>query len=316
MSKLGGGPEFDLIRSFLADAPPLHSSVRVGPGDDCTIIGNLAISTDASVEGVHFRRDWLDAFAIGWRASAAALSDLAAVAAEPIGVMVSLALPEPDRADFARNVMRGVAECVKSFGGSLLGGDTTSAPVLVIDVAVVGRVVDPVLRNGARAGDEIWVTGRLGGAAAAISCLQNNDSPNAAALERYATPRPRTREALWLKARVEVHAMIDLSDGLFGDVSHIAAASGCAIEIDSELLPVDRQSGATYEHAVAGGDDYELCFAAAPGAIEALREEFERSFGIEVTRIGAVRGGEGVHERRADGSVAPVTLRGYQHFRD
>lgn len=316
MSRLGSGPEFDLIRSFLADAPPLHPTVRVGPGDDCTIIGNIAISTDASIEGVHFRREWLSAGEIGWRAAAAALSDLAAVAAEPIGVMVSLAVPEPDRADFAREVMRGVVKCAASVGGCLLGGDTTASNTVMIDITVVGRATHPVLRSHARAGDEVWVTGRLGGPAAAVAAMVAGAQPNAAARARYAEPVPRVREARWLQRHTQVHAMIDLSDGLLGDVAHVAAASSCGIVIESAAVPIDDAAGATLAQALAGGEDYEVCLVAGPGAMQHVKPQFEQEFELALTRIGFVQAGEGVHEQMPDGSIRPATLRGYQHFKE
>lgn len=316
MSNMGPGLEFDLVRSFLKDAPALHPTVRVGPGDDCTVIGNLALSADASIEDVHFRRDWLTAEEIGWRAAAAALSDLAAVAADPIGVMVSLGVPSGDRAEYAGNVMRGVVQCLKETGACLLGGDTTGSDRLMIDIVVVGRATRPVLRSRARPGDELWVTGVLGGSAAAVSALKSGVLPNAAARARYAHPKPRVLEARWLQRHTQLHAMIDLSDGLNGDAAHIAAASACSVVIDKAAVPVDNESGATYEQAVAGGEDYEICFAAGPGTVEHVRLRFENQFGVPLTRIGSIETGTEVLERSADGSTTPVTARAYQHFKE
>ena len=315
MSRLGPGPEFDLIRSFLDSAKHFHPTVRVGPGDDCAVIGSLAISTDASVEGVHFRREWLSAEEIGWRAAAAALSDLAAIAADPIGVLVTLCVRSDDRTGFAAQLMHGVVECVRSFGAGLLGGDTTSSDQTMIDIVVIGRASHPVLRSHARVGDEVWVTGRLGGAAAAVTAWLNGSEPNAAARARYAHPMPRVREARWLQRHTQLHAMLDLSDGLYGDAAHLAAASGHAVVIDTALVPVDTDAGADLPQALAGGEDYEVCFTAAAGTVEHVHAQFEREFGVALTRIGVIETGEGVHERGEDGAARPVTLQGFQHFK-
>lgn len=316
MSRLASGPEFDFIRTVLQRARTTHPLVRVGPGDDCAVIGDLAISTDAAVEGVHFRRDWLAADEIGWRAAAASLSDLAAMAAEPVGILVSLVAARRDAPAFAADVMAGVIAAADAAGAVLLGGDTTSGEALMLDVVAVGRTEQPVLRSGAQAGDSLWVTGTLGGAAAAVDAWRSGHSPAPAARARYAQPAPRIREAQWLRAQAELHAMIDLSDGLFGDVAHLAAASGCGIEIDAALVPVDQAAGANYQQAVSGGEDYELCFAAPVSAIESLRERFQAEFGSALTRVGMVTGGRGVVERTARGVTREVEQGGYQHFKE
>jgi thiamine-monophosphate kinase len=315
ISRLAPGPEFDLIRSFLGDTKHFHPTVRVGPGDDCAVIGSLAISNDASVEGVHFRRAWLNAEEIGWRATASALSDLAAIAADPIGILVTLCVNQSDRAEFAGHLMKGVVDCARTYGAGLLGGDTTAAETVMIDVVVIGRASHPVLRSHARAGDEVWVTGRLGGAAAAVAAWLGGGAPNEHARARYAHPTPRIREARWLQRHTQLHAMLDLSDGLYGDLAHMAAASGQAIVIETGAVPIDTDAGASFEHAVSGGEDYEVCFTAGPGTAEHVRVQFEREFGVALTRIGYIEAGEGVLERASDGSTRPVTLQGFQHFK-
>ncbi len=315
MSRLASGPEFDFIRSILQRVSTSHPLVRVGAGDDCAIVGDLAISTDVSVDGVHFRRDWISAEEIGWRAAAAALSDLAAVTAEPIGILVSLVVPSADRGDFATSVMNGIINASEVVGATLLGGDTAAGSELAIDVVAIGRSVRPVLRSGAQPGDELWVTGTLGGAAAAVAAWQRGEEPNSVARARYAAPRPRIAEALWLSRELDLHALIDLSDGLYGDAAHLAAASGCAIAIDTGRVPVDTDSGASYGQAVSGGEDYELCFAAAPDAAQQVAERFTDKFGIRLTRIGAVQAGSGVWENGPAGRRT-VSQGGYQHFKD
>lgn len=314
LSRLGSGPEFDFIRRIVERARRTHPRVSVGPGDDCAIIGDLAISTDASVEGVHFRRDWLSAQEIGARAMGAALSDLAAVAAQPAGVLVTLIVPPRDLPNFAQDVMMGAVATAEKYGAALLGGDVTRGEQFAIDVVAIGTVARPVLRSGAKPGDGVWVTGELGGAAAAVAAWLRGETPAQAARVRYAAIHPRIAEAAWLAQHVELHAMIDLSDGLYGDAAHLATASGCAIEIEPAFVPVDAAAGATLEQAVSGGEDYELCFTAADAAVESIRTRFAETFGSTLTRVGTVQQGSGVLERRGSRTRA-VEQGGYQHFR-
>jgi thiamine-monophosphate kinase len=322
--RLGPGAEFDLIRRFLAGGAGdgARADVRVGPGDDCAVVaGNgIALSTDMSVEGVHFRRDWLQPREIGWRAAAAALSDLAAVAARPIGILVSLATPAADAGDFAVQVMEGCREAAEHAGGVLLGGDLTRSPgPMVIDVTVVGEAPRPVLRSGARHGDEVWVTGELGGAAACIQALLAGKTPHAGARERFAHPVPRVREAQWLLGRGLPTAMVDLSDGLAGDACHLAAASHVAVLLVPELIPVHpaarrRSRPQTLRLALGGGEDYELCFTAPVGAVEPHAAAFRRTFGIRLSCVGRLGGGDGVWFVDAEGHRTSPGIGGWQHF--
>lgn len=320
---LGPGPEFDLIRRFLAGVRDTGREVRVGPGDDAAVLRDgLVLSTDMSIEGVHFRREWIPSFDVGWRCAAGALSDLAAMAARPIGLLASLGLTEGDAEETGVEVMRGVEAAVAAVGGILLGGDLTRSPgPLIVDVTVVGTADPPILRSGARAGDEIWVTGELGGAAACVALLMRGETPPVDALARFARPAPRIAEALWLAERGVPRAMLDLSDGLAGDAGHIAAASGVAVVLEPGLVPVHPaaraaggDSGDPLRLAASGGEDYELCFAAAPGAVPAIAAEFAAAFDPKLTRVGTVEAGEGVWWRAEDGSRQPVERGGYQHF--
>ena len=306
MSELGAGREFDLIRSFLANTHKHeHPLLRVGPGDDCAVIGNIAISIDMSVEDVHFKRAWLEPREIGYRAAVAAMSDLAAVAATPVAALVSFAVRAQDVGEWAQAVMQGCSNAVEANGAVLAGGDLTRVPSsAALDVVVLGTVDQPVLRSGARTGDELWVTGALGGAAAAVAAWSKGDTPSAAARARYARPVARIREALWL--RQQVHAMIDLSDGLAGDAAHIAAASRCQVVLDAECVPMHPDADARL--ALQGGEDYELCFTASPGTVARVRAAFEREFALPLTKVGDVADGAGVVIRNFDGAG------GFDHF--
>jgi thiamine-monophosphate kinase len=328
---LGQGAEFDLIRRFLRDAQPtregaLPENVRVGAGDDCAIVRGegIALSIDMAVEDVHFRRSWLEPQEIGYRSVAAALSDLAAVAATPIGVLVALAANESDGAKVATEIMEGARAAASGFRASVLGGDITRSPgPLVMDVVVIGNAMRPSLRRGARPGDSLWVTGELGAASAAVAAWEAGRIPEPAARLAYALPTPRIAEASWLASRNAVDAMIDISDGLAGDVTHISAASNVRIILDAMSIPIHPVAhiGAddpdhALRLALSGGEDYELCFAAPPGAVERLGEAFLQTFGLQLTCVGTVHEGAGVALRDFDGAVRDLELTGYNHFVD
>lgn len=314
---LGPGAEFDLIRALTGAGAP-GPGVRVGPGDDCAVLepgdAPWAVSVDLSVEGVHFRRDWLSPEEIGWRAAAVALSDLAATAAEPVAILVALALPEEDaRSGVAVALQRGAAAAARAVGASVAGGDLARTPgPLTIDVVVLGRARTPVLRSGAAPGDDVWVTGRLGGAAAAVAAWERGSEPVESLRHAFAHPMPRVREALWLAEAGRVRALVDLSDGLAGDLGHVAAASGCRIVVDGRAVPV--ATGASSADAFTGGDDYELCLTAHPGVLAPLAREFESRFGVPLTRIGRVTEGEGVLVDRGDGTPPTPLVGGFSHF--
>jgi thiamine-monophosphate kinase len=298
--------------------------VRVGPGDDCAVVTGegIALSSDLSVEGVHFKREWLSAMEIGSRAASAALSDLAAVAARPIGVLVALAGPEEDAGDFAVQVMQGVQSAAERAGGVVLGGDLTRSPgPVVLDVTVIGETSAPVLRSGAQPGDELWVTGELGGAGVTVARLLRGELPAPDALTAFTSPIPRIAEALWLRERAIPTAMLDLSDGLAGDAAHLAAASGVSVALERDAIPIHpavtadtSTAGDALAYAISGGEDYELCFAATAGSVQPLVDEFEGEFGTRLTRVGVVEEGEGVFWAEAGGGREMVRRGGFQHF--
>ena len=324
---LGPGAEFDLILRLLARAGgELPREIMIGPGDDAAVLmaHPVAVSCDLSIEGVHFRRDWLSAEEIGWRATSAALSDLAAMAARPVGILLSLAASGTDASGFTERVVHGAIAAARAVDALLVGGDLTRSPgPLVLDVVVLGEAAHPLRRGGARAGDELWVTGRLGAPARAVRDWLAGGEPEPAARERYAHPIARTREALWLRQRADLTAAIDLSDGLAGDLPHLAAASRVGIEIDRGAVPAHDAVADSPELALTGGEEYELCFAAPPGAVQRVAAEFEVRFDLPLTRIGDIvappeamdeRGGDGVRIRNPDGSREPLPPPEYQHF--
>jgi thiamine-monophosphate kinase len=315
---LGPGREFDLIRSITRDLPE-HPRVLIGPGDDAAVLsGGLVISCDASVENVHFRRDWLSAEDIGYRAAAVALSDIAAMAAQPTALLVSLLLPARDYGDYALSIMQGVRRAAELVGAALAGGDITRTDgPLAIDVMVLGTSEQPVLRSGATQGDEVWVTGVLGGAATAVAAWRAGEEPGEAARAAFVAPRPRVAEARWLAQHCELHTLIDLSDGLVADLRHVASASNVAITVrasDVPKHPALRTASDAFDLALAGGDDYELCFTAPPGVARTIIDSFQDRFGISITCIGQVSVGSGVQVLGTDGQPLTLTAAGYDHF--
>jgi thiamine-monophosphate kinase len=314
---LGPGREFERIRTLLADLPAAPG-VRVGPGEDdaAVLADGLVLSTDLSIEGVHFRLDWITAEEAGWRAAMAALSDLAAMAAAPVGILASVAVPGDG--DLALPVMAGVRGAASRVGAPLLGGDLTRSPgPVVVDLTVVGRTEAPLLRRGARVGDEVWVTGRLGWAAAAVRDWLQDRSPIPAAREAFLRPTPRIAEAQWLVA-AGATAGLDLSDGLAGDAGHLAAASGVAILLEARALAGLAPPGLEgLDLTLHGGEDYELVVTAPPGCLGPRVEEFVKKFHLSVSRVGTVEEGQGVLLLPATGEgAAPVPRGGWDAFRD
>lgn len=315
---LGPGREFDRVRAIASALGGRASSL----GDDCAVLGPVAqrvvLSTDVSVEEVHFRRAWLGLEEIGWRAAAASLSDLAAEGAEPIGVLCALTVPGSASDDDVVAIMRGVGEAAASVGGSVLGGDLARGASLALAITAVGRAVRPVTRRGARPGDGLWVTGVFGGARAALHAWRAGRLPVPGARGAFARPRPRIAAGRLL-ASVGATAMLDVSDGLAADARHLAAASQVRLEIDLARVPLGEgvidaayavgQPPAAF--AAEGGEDYELLAAVPPAAEEALRER-SREAEVPLTRIGAVVAGHGV-ACRLDGRELP--LEGFDHFR-
>jgi thiamine-monophosphate kinase len=316
---MGPGAEFDLIRRLVADDQPLPPEVRVGPGDDAAVLeGGWVVTMDLSVEDVHFRRAWLSDHEIGYRAGAAALSDVAAMAATPVAVLVALAGPRGGGVDLAA-VQAGVREIASELGASVIGGDVSGSPgALVVDVVALGRTAWPVLRDGAEPGDHVWVTGRLGAAAAAVRMWEAGREPSAELRTAFARPRPRVREARCLVDHEVVDALIDLSDGLAGDAGHIAAASGVRITLEAARVPVAEAAvealgpADALDAALHGGEDYELCFVTDPGAVDA--DELLERYGFAVTRVGRVEEGEGIWLEQPDGSVGRLGRGGFDHL--
>ena len=276
--------EFGLIAQ-LHQALQTRAGTRLGIGDDAAVLGALAhpiVTTDALVENVHFRRDWTSAFDLGIKAMAVNLSDVAAMGARPVAAFVALALPPDCSSDWVCDLYAGMESMAARHDFTIAGGDTTAAPLVFISVTLVGDLMPqalgrPITRSGARVGDALCVTGDLGDSAAGLAQLLANGARDETLMRRHFRPQPRLdliRE-LMARNREAIHAGLDLSDGLVGDSSHVARASGVDIEINAELLPISeacraaaRQfSQSPLDWALSGGEDYELCLCLAPDCV-------------------------------------------------
>jgi thiamine-monophosphate kinase len=317
--------EFELLARLRERLPPAGARVHLGSGDDAAVTvpgGATATSVDALVEGVHFRRDVATLTQIGRKALATALSDLAAMGAEAGEAYVAVGVPPDLGEDGCLELIDGIAALAAETGTTLAGGDVTRAPVLTLAVTVVGHAPSPtqmITRGGAQAGDLLVVTGEIGGAAAGLLLQERPElatslpAATAARLRgRQLDPTPRLRAGQALAA-AGARAMIDLSDGLGGDATHLAAASGVGLSLDANLLPLApglREIAAAaardpLELAVSGGEDYELLAALPPSRLA----EAIKGVGHEtaLTRIGEAYAGAGVEIRRpGGGTVAPA----------
>jgi thiamine-monophosphate kinase len=303
---LGPGGEFDAVRRMLERWGPRARKV----GDDAAVINpvgdrSIIASTDTSVEGVHFRREWMTPQEIGYRGAAAALSDLAAMGSRPLGMLVAMGIPEDWRRDMD-GLSDGIGEAALVADAPVIGGDMSYSPQLVLTFSVLGTARDPVLRSGAKPGNIVYVTGRFGGPGAALRELLAGREPAPQHRDRFVHPVPRIREGIWLADHGATSA-IDISDGLSSDLRHLAAASKVSMRIDLGLIPALQGVPAAY--AVASGEEYEL--AITGGEIDAMA--FEKEFGLELTRIGVVESGDPGVRFFQDGEPVEVP-RGYLHF--
>ena len=305
---MGPGVEFDLIRRMAARWGDL---VRQA-GDDAAILdvahgARVVASTDTSVEGVHFRREWLSLQEIGYRATVASLSDLAAMAADPIGLLIAATIPA-GIAESIELLADGIGQAARDAGCPIVGGDLTGGDRISLTMTVLGSAAPPVGRGGAKVGDALWVTGRLGGPGAAVRALLAGELPSAEHWPRFAHPVARIAESRWLAER-GARAMIDLSDGLSSDARHIAAASGVALEIDITLVPC--LPDVTSRAAATSGEEYELLLS-APDEFDV--DAFTARFAVPLTRIGAVVEGLEGEVTFKEGESRVDLAAGYDHF--
>lgn len=295
-----------------------------GIGDDCAVLRLVAgndclVTTDFSLEGIHFRQDWHPAESVGHRCLARGLSDIAGMGGEPVAAFLSLALPRDLPQAWVRRFARGLTHLAESYGAKLAGGDTAQSPAgILADIIVVGSVRkgNAVLRSGARPGDRIFVTGELGGSAAAVAQMQRRPKKNLnpRAYPRHFYPEPRIEVGRILREKSLAAAMIDTSDGLSTDLVHICEESGVGAEIRAALIPRAHVGKPMREVdlnlALHGGEDYELLFTARPG-----KRVPKQIAGVAITEIGRILGGDRIFVEDASGAVFELRPRGWEHFR-
>jgi thiamine-monophosphate kinase len=351
MHPRGGKPgELALLARIRARAaksarggPFARDEIKLGIGDDCALLRigpreELAVTTDLSLDGRHFRLAWHSPESIGHRTLARGLSDLAAMGARPLAAFLSLGLPkelvQDPKKPWVEQFLDGFLALAREFQTPLAGGDLAESPFAVSDVVLTGAVGrgHALLRSGARPGDLLYVTGSLGGAAAALDQLaqwaETHSGPRTAKsdapqpgppriparleplLAPHLFPQPRVAQGLWLARRGLASAAIDLSDGLSTDLAHLCEESHVAAEVDADALPIG--PGATLEQALHGGEDYELLFTAPPAA-----RVPRRIAGIPVTPIGRIvrpRKGRPVIALVTAQGRQPLAPRGWEHF--
>jgi len=305
-------------------ARPWRSSIRTGIGDDCAVLRpaaghDLLVTTDFSLEGVHFRRDWHTAESAGHRCVARGLSDIAAMGGEPVAIFLSLALPRDLPQRWVQGFLRGLTRLAERYGAPLSGGDTAESPDgILADIVVLGNVPKEraILRSGARAGDRIYVSGQLGGSAAAVAELRRHPKKklNAKAYPRHFFPEPRIELGRILRKKKLVSAMIDTSDGLSTDLAHICEESGVGAEICADAIPRARVGKPAHEVGMDltlhGGEDYELLFTVPAG-----KKVPQQIAGVPLTCIGEITRKRKILLRTRESSRVELTPRGWEHFR-
>ena len=307
--------EFELI-TCLTRSLPTNKSVVAGVGDDCAVLdlgvpGNLILfKTDAVVEGVHFTRG-IPPEKIGRKALARCLSDIAAMAGTPTAALVTLALPKKFDAEFVAKIYAGLNALAEQAGVAVVGGETTTNPdCILISIALLGTIPRDrqIRRSGAKPGDAIFVTGELGGSLA----------------EKHLEFAPRLEEARWLAEHFTVHAMLDLSDGLAGDLRHVLHASQVGAELLKSAIPVSRAAKMAakadpsakppFMAALTDGEDFELLFTVASRSAVKLLDAWKSKFPkVKLSCIGRIVAGEGILIRDKHGSHK-LTAHGYVHF--
>ncbi len=307
--------EFELIER-LTRCVPANESVVVGPGDDCAVLDLgvpdrwVLFKTDAVVEGIHFTATARPE-QIGHKALARCLSDIAAMAGTPTAAVVTLALPRSFEPQFVEGIYSGLNALARRHEVALVGGETTTNPErILLSIALLGWVPrgKAVLRSGAQAGDAIFVTGQLGGSLAA----------------KHLQFEPRLAEGRWLTQHFSIHAMLDVSDGLAGDLRHILKASRVGAELLSSAIPISREArlAARAESAakppllaaLTDGEDFELLFTIAGRDAVPLLDAWKKQFpDLHLSCIGKIMPGEGITIRDKHGA-RPLTAHGYVHF--
>jgi thiamine-monophosphate kinase len=311
-----------LLISRIRERTARRRGIAAGIGDDCAILQIPAghqtlVTTDFSLEGIHFRREWHSPEVVGHRCLTRGLSDIAAMGGIPLAAFLSLALPPNLPQRWVDQFLKGLLQLADRFHVSLAGGDTAQSPDgILADIVVVGSVPKgkSILRSGARPGDGIYVTGALGGAAAALKLLFAGRKLRPAHFPSHFNPIPRVEVGEFLRERGLATAMIDLSDGLSTDLGHICDESAVGAEISADAIPlaqIDKPARKVdLQSALHGGDDYELLFTALKA-----KHVPPRIAGVEITQIGQITRARQVVLTTPDGGRIKLRPQGWEHFK-
>ncbi len=333
MSKLSEIGEFGLIKKIadIVHAQNPHqvhdespAKVIEGIGDDCAVLSmqdsTLLVSSDLFVQEIHFSPEFASWEDIGSKAASAAISDIAAMGGIPRFGLVSLACPQDTETQVIEDMYKGLASSFASYGANLVGGDTAKSDAgFSIDVTVIGEPKGQriLLRKGARNGDKLAVTNYLGLSPAGLHALRNGiEVPEL--VHAHLHPAARIEQGIWLAEQENVHAMIDVSDGLIQDAAHIASAASIGVDIDSKLVPIhpalaqycSQNNLNALEMALTGGEDYELAIAVSPSQVQALQSAFEKQFKMNLHIVGTFT--DTFKEARLDGKT--IQAKGFNHF--
>lgn len=308
----------------------LGHGIRLGIGDDAALFHSnrscdTILTSDWFLEGTHFLRDKHPPDSVGWKCLARAMSDVAAMGGKPRCFLLSLALPESHTGRWLDEFLGGLRRAARRFKCVLAGGDTTRSQEILINVTVVGdvRTASAVLRSGARVGDLIYVSGRLGEAELGLRILRiskGRATSQSRVAKKHLYPEPRLALGQWLAERRLATAMMDLSDGLSSDLPRLCAASEVGARVDSAKIPVVQRSNTNRRPAIDllqlalnGGDDYELVFTVSPLKLKILPKRFR---GVALTQIGRITEKSGVVVLEQDGREKPLAPGGWDPFRN
>jgi len=317
--------EFPFLRR-LRERLPADPRVLLGVGGDCAVValpGTTVLTTDAMIEGVHFRREWTTLTRLGEKAFAINASDILAMGGEPTCALLSLGVPPDTEVEDLDAFFDGFLHAASDCGAALIGGNMSAAPCLMISVTLLGQTVHGVItRAGAKVGDDIYVTGTLGDAALGLRMLQEGRTDSSAedVKGRFLCPTIRFAVSRELAARHLVHAMIDVSDGLLQDLGHLCEAGHVGAVVEAPTLPLSLAYQAVlgknhWDTALTGGEDYELLFPVAQDQRETIGQLAQTSH-CPITRIGRiVSQSEGLTIRGPDGTPLTVARAGFDHFR-
>ncbi len=322
--------ELAFIKGVASLAGGQGAGLVKGIGDDCAVLDKngdqvLLVTTDTLVSGVHFNLKWHPPRLLGRKAAAVNLSDIAAMGGVPRYALLSAAL-SPDLSEQGlQEFMAGFVEILAEHDVALVGGDTVAAPLPTFSITLLGDMARAQVRYRAAAqeGDEVWVSGFLGEAAAGLALCEEMDTVAdhfASLVEAHLNPQPQVALGRMLAASGQVHAMMDLSDGLATDLAHICTASGLAAQVDGHKLPLSATIqkaadllGCDPRHwALSGDEDYQLLYTVAPGTGQALARQAKEELGIKLSPVGSLTAGQGVF-LLADGDSRQIAYQGYEH---